>query len=230
MALAPDEDNVIRLVPAGKIRCYITGKLRQDKPEEHVRQRWARSLVEEYRYHRDDIELEFRIKMGVERKKADIVVFREGAPHKQENIFIIVEAKREDILPRDRQEGVDQLKSYMAASSQCRFGLWVGSERQGFEKEPDGLSSKGLPTSRRAVLLNPRCRTFSDLSPAVELKTTFHRCHNYIYVNGGLQKAEAFQEMLKLIFCKVYDETESAGDLRFLFALKNVDQRPGNAA
>ena len=215
MALAPDEDNVIRLVPAGKIRCYITGKLRQDKPEEHVRQRWARSLVEEYRYHRDDIELEFRIKMGVERKKADIVVFREGAPHKQENIFIIVEAKREDILPRDRQEGVDQLKSYMAASSQCRFGLWVGSERQGFEKEPDGAIIEGLADIPTRGALEPKVPTFSDLSPAVELKTTFHRCHNYIYVNGGLQKAEAFQEMLKLIFCKVYDETESAGDLRF---------------
>ena len=215
MALAPDEDNVIRLVPAGKIRCYITGKLRQDKPEEHVRQRWARSLVEEYRYHREDIELEFRIKMGVERKKADIVVFREGAPHKQENIFIIVEAKREDILPRDRQEGVDQLKSYMAASSQCRFGLWVGSERQGFEKEPDGAITEGLADIPTRGALEPKVPTFSDLSPAVELKTTFHRCHNYIYVNGGLQKAEAFQEMLKLIFCKVYDETESDGDLRF---------------
>lgn len=215
MALPPDEDNVIRLVPAGKIRCYITGKLRQDKPEEHVRQRWARSLVDEYRYQRDDIALEFRIKMGVERKKADIVVFREGAPHKQENIFIIVEAKREDILPRDRQEGVDQLKSYMAASSQCRFGLWVGSERQGFEKEPDGAITEGLADIPTRGALEPKVPTFSDLSPAVELKTTFHRCHNYIYVNGGLQKAEAFQEMLKLIFCKVYDETESAGDLRF---------------
>jgi type I restriction enzyme M protein len=215
MALPPDEDNVIRLVPAGKIRCYITGKLRQDKPEEHVRQRWARSLVEEYRYQRDDIALEFRIKMGIQRKKADIVVFREGTTHKQENIFIIVEAKREDILPRDRQEGVDQLKSYMAASSQCRFGLWVGSERQGFEKEPDGAIIEGLADIPTRGALEPKVPTFSDLSPAVELKTTFHRCHNYIYVNGGLQKAEAFQEMLKLIFCKVYDETESAGDLRF---------------
>ena len=55
---------------------------------------------------------------------------------------------------------------------------------------------------------------FSDLSPAVELETTFQRCHNYIYANQGLQKAEAFHEMLKLIFCKVYDETESAGELR----------------
>ena len=211
----PDEDNIVQLVPTGKIRCYITGKLRQDRPEEHVRQRWARSLVEEYRYRKDDIELEFKIKMGIKTKKADIVVFKEGNPHKQENIFIIVEAKREDILPRGREEGVDQLKSYMAASSQCRYGLWVGSERQGFEKDPDGSIIEGLADIPTWGALEPRVPTFSDLSPAVELKTVFRRCHNYIYVNQGLQKAEAFHEMLKLIFCKVYDETESAGDLRF---------------
>lgn len=208
-------DNVVQLIPAGKIRCFITGKLRPDKPEEHVRQRWARSLVEEYRYKREDIWIEFPIKMGTAKKSADIVVFKEGAPHKQENIFIILEAKREDVLPKNKEEGVGQLKTYMAASSQCRYGLWVGSERQGFEKDKDGAIIEGLVDIPSRGDLEPRVPRFSDLSPAVELETTFKRCHNYIYANQGLQKAEAFHEMLKLIFCKVYDETESAGELRF---------------
>ena len=162
MPLDEPEDNVVRLVPAGKIRCYITGKLRQDKPEEHVRQRWARSLVEEYRYRREDIAIEFHVKMGVKKKKADIVIFKEGSPHKQENVFIILEAKREDILPRDREEGVDQLKSYMAASSQCRYGLWVGSERQGFEKDADGLIIEDLADIPTRGALEPRVPTFSE--------------------------------------------------------------------
>ena len=41
------EENVIT-IPSKKIRCYITGELKNDTPEEHVRQRVARSLVEEY--------------------------------------------------------------------------------------------------------------------------------------------------------------------------------------
>ena len=214
--VAPDaSNNVVQLIPAGKIRCFITGILRLDKPEEHVRQRWARSLVEEYRYRREDIWIEFPIKMGVAKKKADIVVFKEGAAHKQENIFIIIEAKRENVLPKDREEGVEQLKSYMAAASSCRYGLWVGSERQGFEKDAEGSIIEGLADIPSRGDLEPRVPTFADLSPAVELKTLFRRCHNYIYANQGLQKAEAFQEMLKLIFCKVYDETESSGELRF---------------
>ena len=208
-------DNVVQLIPAGKIRCFITGALRADKPEENIRQRWARSLVEDYRYKKEDIALEFPIKMGIAKKKADIVIFKEGAARKQENIFIILEAKREDVLPRAREEGVEQLKSYMAASSTCRYGLWVGSERQGFEKSKDGTLNEGLVDIPSKGDLEPRVPLFYDLSPATELKSTFRRCHNYIYANQGLQKADAFQEMLKLIFCKVYDETESSGELRF---------------
>jgi type I restriction enzyme M protein len=207
--------NVVQLIPAGKIRCFITGQLRPDKPEENIRQRWARSLVEEYRYKKDDIALEFPIKMGTAKKKADIVVFKDGAPRKQENVFIIIEAKREDVLPRDREEGVEQLKSYMAASSTCRYGLWVGSEKQGFERDIDGAIIDGLADIPSKGELESPVMTFLGLSPAIELKATFRRCHNYIYANQGLQKAEAFHEMLKLIFCKVYDETESDGELRF---------------
>jgi type I restriction enzyme M protein len=209
------DTNVVRLIPAGKLPCFITGKLRPDKPEEHVRQRWARSLVVEYKYRKEDIWVEFPIRMGGAKKSADIVVFKEGAAHKQENIFIILEAKRADVLPKDKEDGAEQLKSYMAASSQCRYGLWVGSERQGYEKEKSGVITEGLADIPSRGDLEPRVPLLSDLAPAVELETVFKRCHNYIYANQGLQKAEAFHEMLKLIFCKVYDETESNGPLSF---------------
>ena len=58
-----------------KIKCFITGKLRNDTPEEKVRQDVARSLVEEYGYDKKDIDIEFPVKMGRARKRSDIVVF-----------------------------------------------------------------------------------------------------------------------------------------------------------
>lgn len=210
-----DADKINPFAPAGKVRCFITGKLRKDTPEENVRQRWARSLVEEYKYSKSDIVLEFSVKMGVSRKRADIVIFNHDASRKQENISIIVEAKREDVKPQDRKEGIDQLKSYMAACSTCRYGLWVGSERQGFEKSKNGAIQEGLADIPKKGDSEPKIPVYSELVPAQDLKTTFKRCHNYIYANQGLQKAEAFHEMLKLIFCKVHDETETSGDLQF---------------
>jgi type I restriction enzyme M protein len=209
-----EPNNVVQLVPAGKVRCFVTGTLRADKPEEHVRQRWARSLVSEYGYKLEDMAVEFRVKMGRQSKRADLVIFKPGATHKQENVLIVVEAKRADVLPRDRDEGVEQLKSYMAACSSCRYGLWVGSEKLAFERLPGGSIEDEVDIPR-AGDDQPQVPQFGDLVPAVDLKATLRRCHNYIYANQGLQKAEAFHELVKLIFAKVYDERESEGPLRF---------------
>lgn len=220
------QDNVLYLVPPGKVRCCITGKLRKDTPEEHVRQRWARSLVDEYGYEAAQIALEFPIRMGVASKRADIVVFRTGSQHAQENITIIVEAKRDDILASDRAKGAAQLHSYMAASSSCRYGMWVGQQRFAFERGGDGqiTSISDIP---RAGDDRPRRPQRKDLKVASDLKAIFRRCHNYIHVNGGLQKAEAFHEMLKLIFCKVYDEEESGVDLSFAIDPKGQRSESG---
>lgn len=97
------------LVPPGKIRCFITGELRKDTPEENVRQRWARSLVEEYGYPKGDIGVEVVVKMGRARKRADLTVYNHNAPQRQENIAVVIEAKRDDMLPSDDKDGDGQL-------------------------------------------------------------------------------------------------------------------------
>ncbi len=208
------DSNVTYLIPPGRIRCYLTGILRKDTPEENVRQRWARSLVEEYGYSKSDMQIEFKISMGIARKRADIVIFKPGAKQVQENATIIIEAKRDEIKSTDKNSGENQLKSYMAASSSCKYGLWVGMERYAFEKLPNGEVAN-VADIPRAGEDKPRRPQRKDLQVAHDLTSIFRRCHNYIHVNGGQQKAEAFHEMLKLIFCKMYDEEESSIDLDF---------------
>lgn len=201
-------------LPAGKVRCFVSKKLRKDTPEEHVRQRWARSLVEEYGYDLTDMDVEFSVKMGNVRKRADIVVFKPGGPRRQDTVVAIVEAKREDVSPKDKSEGVDQLKSYMSACSACRFGLWVGAERLAFEKSDDGEIGETTDIPRFGDS-QPQPPQFRELTPAIDLKASLRRCHNYIYANQGIQKAEAFHELQKLMFCKVLDENEFVDQLRF---------------
>ena len=205
---------IIPFVPAGKIRCFVTGKLRKDTPEENVRQRWARSLVEEYGYDVADMEVEFSVKMGTKRKRADIVIFNPGDPKRQDTVIVLVEVKREDLTPKDRDEGVEQLKSYMSACSSCKFGLWVGSEKLAFEKSEEGTIDDNTDIPRFGDT-QPKPPKFHNLTPATDLKASLRRCHNYIYANQGIQKAEAFHELQKLIFCKVLDEKEVVDDLRF---------------
>lgn len=213
--MTDSDSKVTYLVPPGKIRCYVTGRLKRDAPEEHVRQRWARSLVEEYGYPKSDLGIEVPIIMGRSRKSADLVIFRNGSEHNQSEAFIIIETKRADKKPSDAQYGEDQLRSYMSASPICRFGLWVGQERRAFERSPSTGKIERVGDIPRFGDDEPERPTRKDLVPAHELKSVFRRCHNYIYANAGLQKAEAFHEMLKLIFCKTFDEEESGDTLDF---------------
>ena len=196
------------VIPPGKIKCFITGKLRKDTAEERVRQDVARSLVEEYGYDKSDIDIEFSIKMGRAKKRADIVIFSENEEHTQENIYLIVEVKTEDVKPSDLKEGIGQLESYSAASPNSAFALWVGNERLAFEAiEEKGKRVLNLipDVPKRGETTTPK-PTRGALVPAVNLKQVFKRVHNYIYANQGFQKDKAFEELQKLIFIKVYDE------------------------
>ena len=205
---------IVPFVPAGKIKCFVTGKLRKDTPEENVRQRWARSLVDEYGYDVSDMAVEFSVKMGTKKKRADIVLFKPGGPRRQDTVAVIVEVKRDNVSTKDKAEGVEQLKSYMSACSSCRFGLWVGSEKLAYEKSDEGEMDNTIDIPRFGDT-QPQPPKFSELTPATDLKAALRRCHNYIYANQGIQKAEAFHELQKLIFCKVLDEKEVVDDLRF---------------
>lgn len=211
LKLANSEEETVDLIPAGKIKCFITGKLRKDTPEEKIRQDVARSLVEEYGYNKEDMDLEFPIKMGRARKRVDIVIFDEDTEKIQENIHTIVEVKPENIKPSDRREGIEQLKSYVAACPNAKFALWIGSERLAFnvieEKGRRKLEEiPDIPKKGETTIPRP---TRGSLVPAVNLKQVFKRVHNYIYANQGFQKDKAFEELLKLIFIKVYDEQYS---------------------
>lgn len=221
----------IETIPAGKIKCYVTGKLRLDTPEEHIRQRMARSLVEEYGYNKEDMGIERIIVMGRAKKRADIVIYRKGCSHDLEHIHILVEAKRESIKPSNIDSGVDQLHGYLSATPNSRFGLWVGSEVLAYQKNEVNGSLKfedcgDIPLASGEE--EPEI-SFDNLVPATDaLKDVFKRCHNYIAANQGGSKESAFHEFLKITFCKVFDERNSSSP-RFFVSQKERKSKKGQA-
>ena len=202
------------IIQQGKVLDFIDGKTqRNETPEEYVRQEIAKSIVREYRYEKAHIEVEFTVKVGSRKPRADLVIFLPAAAHVQEKAHIIVECKAAKIKATDRKEGVGQLQSYMAACPNVAYGMWTNSvERFCYrrivqagqvviEEVPD------IPEFGRDDEEEDRPR-FDQLKPATSdaLLFGFRRCHNYIAGNQGLQKPQAFWELLKLIFCKIHDE------------------------
>jgi type I restriction enzyme M protein len=204
-------------LPAGKIECFVTGKLRKDTPEEQVRQELAQQLVEEYKYPLTTLEIEYGIHLGSSHKRVDIVIFEPNKLRTQENISVIVETKQEKVRPTDPDNGVEQLKSYMSACPNALWGIWRGSETKVFRKTVEAgrirfVEEPVLPPFGQDEPVRVK---FKDLMPAQGLKKPFRRIHNYIYANEGLQKDVAFHELLKLIFTKVLDEEQTYGEMNF---------------
>ena len=215
MASAPATNVAALIVPHGKVVDFIDRRFRNDTPEEYVRQEIEKSIVREYLYPREEIAVEFPIKVGSARHRVDLAVFREGESHKQEHIWLIVECKAKETPRNDKKDGVEQLKSYLQACANAQFGLWTnGIDRfccrkvtnaQGvisFEEEITDIPVKGktLDDAER-----PTRQSLKDATSAA-LVFAFRRCHDYISPNQGASKVDAFWELLKVIFCKIADE------------------------
>lgn len=207
-------------IPEGKIADFLTGKHVRDTPEEYVRQNLEKALVRQYKYAPGDCTPEFRISMGSAKPRVDIVVFKAGEPHNQSNAFILVETKKPGTSPQGKKDGVGQLLSYMAACANAQYGIWSnGDERFCFARRAHGGQITFDPIidvpsagQTEAEALRPQRK---NLMPATadNLLFAFRRSHNYIAGQEGMQKADAFWELLKLIFCKIEDER--SGVLQF---------------
>lgn len=217
------ESKVI-VIPEGKVCDYIDGKFRKDTPEEYVRQTIEKRLINEHKYNRDQISIEYTVQIGSGKKRADIVIFPDEKVDKiQENIKIIIECKSEKIEASNSKDGVAQLKSYMSACSNAEWGMWTNSkEKFVFKKYIDDSGSiqfmdyNDIPSADGSLddINRPKRTTLKNASDD-NLLFTFKTCHNHIYVNEGMQKQPAFFELLKVIFCKIEDERNIPKPLEF---------------
>ncbi|WP_219722285.1 N-6 DNA methylase [Enorma phocaeensis] len=214
MALQVDKASVIQ---PETILDYIDGTTqRRDTPEERVRQEILKSLVREHKYKREQIGVEFPIKFGSNRKRVDIAIWQPRQEHTQENIFIVVECKDPKTKSQGKRDGVDQMLSYAAACANAQYGMWTnGDELLTYRLITDESGRRthetvaDLPHAGEEV--SEDAPQWGQLRPAASdsLLYAFRRCHNYIAGNQGIQKSDAFLELLKIIFCKIQDERDS---------------------
>lgn len=195
------------IVQQGKLLDFVDGETqRYDTPEEYVRQEIAKSLVREYGYAKRDMAVEFTLRMGSRKPRADLIIFPEGEAHKQENALILVECKASTVKAADRKEGVEQLRSYMSACPNVLYGMWTnGIERFCYRRvikggKVDAEEVPDLPECGKELDAADRPR-FDQLKPATSdaLLFAFRRCHNYISGNQGFdaEQWEALASALK---------------------------------
>ncbi|MBU4526900.1 MAG: N-6 DNA methylase [Desulfomicrobium sp.] len=232
--MASQNQQLITTIPDGKLCDFIDGIIRNDTPEEYVRQNIERRLVKELGYKPERIAVEFPIKVGSATKRVDIAIFPENAQHLQESIDIIIECKSEKVKPSDKKDGEGQLKSYLSSCPNAQWGMWtngrhksvfrrVEAEGRVLWEEPndipahDGnIDDTDRPTRDRLM------RSTDD-----NLLFSFRTCHDHIYITDGLPKDKAFFELLKVIFCKIHDERNIPNPLEFFATAKEKASNDG---
>lgn len=223
-----------KTIPDGKICDFIDEKIRNDTPEEYVRQNIERRLYLELGYTREEIAVEFPIKIGSGKHRVDLAIFPEGAEHLQENIVIIIECKRDSVEPSSKRDGVEQLQSYMSACPNAQWGMWtngrfkavyrrVVAEGRVAWEEPNDIPAKGGDAEE----VDRPTRKNLNFATADNLLFSFKICHNHIYVTDGMQKQPAFFELLKVIFCKIHDERNIPHPLEFYATAKEKVSNDG---
>ena len=98
------------VIPDGKIVDYITGQWVKESEQEKVRQNFERTLTEEYNYLKEDIRVEFKIKVWngskQQTKKVPLAVMKEGT----EDPYILILINKPKSDPTDRKNGTDELE------------------------------------------------------------------------------------------------------------------------
>lgn len=197
------------------IECLIREKEIQLKPEEAVRQLYASKLIKDYGYPKQRIKFEHAVQFGRQTKSADIVIFDKDRPTVE---YIIVEVKKPKL-----KDGKEQLKSYCNATG-TPIGVWTngGQISHYNRKDPNYFEDiTDIPNSDQTLedILKERF-TWRDLiikdsllNDRITLKQKIEEMEDEVLANAGV---DVFEEVFKLIFTKLYDETKSKDDKAFI--------------
>lgn len=215
----------------GYVKDPVSGKLVKITPERvEAKLVFAERLINEYGYSKEQIQTfpEFYIQKGSTKiGPADIVVFKDSKKT-FDNVYLIVETKR-----KDKKDGIKQLKSYIDPTP-AEGGVWFnGSEivyvraiRKPPSYTPELVEWRNIPKKGQSWEEIGKYKTGNELIPAQNLKSIFKVIYYHLYTNSNLPRAERLGgEMIRLIFCKIFDEIHNYKDLKFKAGAEELDER-----
>ena len=210
--IAEDESN-ITYIHQGITRNY-------KNPEEKVQAEIFCKLILWYKYPVENIGLYVPVTDGSTKKQADIFVYNDSAktsPH------IVIECKKEDVSEQEFIQATNQAFSYAHFTAGTVKYVWTTSGIKNayfkFDKESSvretvsDIPQYGVKklsaykyaynggTTEGGQQLFPLSKVSEN-----ELTNIFKQAHQALWGGGELNPSEAFDELDKLIFCKIYDE------------------------
>ena len=219
------EKGLISLNEDGSRITYVYQKKERNynNPEEKVQTEAFLRLILDYHYPESRLRVFVPVTMGSDVKEADIVVYDDEmclSPH------IVVECKKQDVSEAEFLQAVNQAYSY-AFSLPCDVKyVWVtsGIRNEYYEVDKnlntrnqipdlpqfgvDQIASYKYVYGAEYIDHEEGKQQFFNLEviDQSELTRRFKQAHEALWAGGQLNPSEAFDELDKLIFCKIWDE------------------------
>lgn len=206
--------------PVPYAECLVRKKEIKLVPEELIRQLYLQVLIDDYGYPATRMEVEYSVSFGREKKRADIVVFDRDNTLSP---YIIVEVKKPKL-----KDGKEQLKSYCNGTG-APIGVWSNGDSISYyhRKDPNYFEDlPGIPkvTEKLSDILSERWN-IDDLikkdklvNERKSLKDLILEMEDEVLAGAGV---DAFEELFKLIFTKLFDEMESGRDKKRFLEFRN---------
>jgi type I restriction enzyme M protein len=208
----------------GYIVDYISEKIVKDGPEEREAvQVFSRMLVEDYGYPKTHIQTrpQYRVKARPSDTKkeypVDIAIFPNDKKNDQE-VYIVIECKK-----KNRKDGKTQLQDYLRFCN-AGLGVWFNGAETLYLKKIEKNGKVLFEEIPNIPIYGQRVEDVGqfkrkDLKSSTNLKSIFKTIRNFLAANAvGITRDEVFaQQIINLIFCKIYDERFTKPDHMITF-------------
>ena len=204
----------ITYVPVGRTEIY-------DDPEEHVRAEYWAELIFRYGYEPQRVGVEVTVPDRVPKDFADLVVFRDD---ERTTPYAVIECKPDGITDAEFDQAVEQAagNGTWAKLRALYVGVVAGNTRTfldftgaygALEREKNIIADLpahyGKPQEFKYEKNGPL-----DIQSVTrdELIVAIRKSHQTLWAGGRLSPPQAFGELCKLIFVKIFDEQAKRKD------------------
>lgn len=184
---------------------------KKSAPEEIVRQLYLNRLINKYKYPKELIDVEIIVNFGREKKRADIIIYRDD----KITPYILVEVKAPNI-----NNDINQLKSYLNAEG-AEIGVAINGQTIEAQHRPypkDFSTIFDIPEYKESIKdIYDKKFTYNELEEPKQLKQVIQNLENLVLGNSGF---DSFDEIFKIIYAKLYDETQGKDDESYIMEFR----------
>jgi len=185
-------------------------------PEEKIRAAYFVELILDYKYNSKRIEIEVTVPRRTPADRADIVVYEDDDLKKP---YIIVECKKDGITDAEFKQAIEQVFGN-ANSLRAQFATVIaGTTRTAFnvaefnssEREKNVIADIPIKygNAPKYKFIKGNLQNELKIISEGELIQTLKKSHDTVWQGGRLAPTTAFDEVSKLLFCKLKDERDT---------------------